>query len=166
MIVNETDSLVFIFPEDQYSEQDLLWIVKEDDRWKPLQKGWEYSLYHDVGERGGRAEAKELIVNGNLLSIEDYVKRCQAVIAQKRPIHLFFQQFTMTITAKINKTESTIAESYFLRQVEGEWGFAMIERQGNSTIYRKEIMLPEQLFQVPITWGGDNVEYEVIILPK
>ena len=79
--VYELDRVIYDFDEETNRSEDKLLLVKEEVnngiQWKPLVKGWEYSLWYDIGERGGLAEAEELLiqVDGNIqaIKIEDYV---------------------------------------------------------------------------------------------
>ncbi|MCA1064825.1 hypothetical protein LCL98_15385 [Rossellomorea aquimaris] len=136
----EYNSIIFEGkPRYENSETEKYLLVNEGEsedntKWKVLTKGWDYNLWCEIGERAGRAEAREITIPGSTISIENYISKYKKLIKKPIGISKLFDLFTIFIVIEEEHKDF----KYYKDDVE-KYGFTK-----DSTTYRQEVRREEE----------------------
>ena len=170
--VIELERMVFSFAEDMEDRhEDKLMIVKEQEgdnvQWRPLAKGWEYNLWYSIGERGGLAEAEEIVVleEGEVkaVKIEDYISIYQQALKNTMPISKALELFTITLNASRKKECS---DNYVVSMLEEKYQMTKTHEDSEQYYYTKSIESVDDLANVGIDYSGKEHELKLVFESK
>jgi hypothetical protein len=169
MLKIELDSIIYECPEEVgYSEKDLILLVKEQEgdiiQWVPLAKGWEYSLWHRIGERGGMAEAGEILLSHTYehsfpCTIEAYIQRYRNKIANRVPIKEILSRFEVKVVAWHLKE---MPEEYYKERIPKafeEYGLTLEKEDGDKLYFQWTIKDPSEFAKIPIEYSDLDQGY-------
>ena len=155
----ETDRDVYHFcPNDRDEKLMLITERKKGEENIIAKKNWEYSLWSKIGERGGLAEAGELLVENGFedinIKIENYIDMYKDEIKNAKSIEQIFDDYKIICKAFRNKI---IKNNYHNRIIpeKFEEEFKMEKsKEIDGTIYYKdkEIKTVEELLKLPIEY--------------
>lgn len=139
-IIDQLEQVVYQYREEKDWEDNFLWLVKERQgdtiRFVPLCKGWLYTLYSEIGTRGGLAEAGELLVGGEKVSIEQYIDLSRAAIAAAQPIKTLFERFSVTARA----WKKADAKDWIVKTIEQDMRLPVVDTDPEGTVrYQKRV---------------------------
>lgn len=156
----ELERIIYGLGKGEYSsEESLILLVKEQEgdavRWKPVAKGWEYNLWHSIGERGGLAEAEELLVvqggQAETMKIEDYVALYQKELNQAVPSDKALERFNIELKASLKKS---CDDKYVKKIIHQDYNMELTHEDGEFFYYKKTIETVGDFFNVGIDYDG------------
>jgi hypothetical protein len=154
----ELDSVVYKCVDPEMSEDDLILLVKEQIgdkiQWVALAKGWEYSLWYRIGERGGMAEAGELSLidypGDKSNTIEKYIAMYRTKIANSLPVEQIFERFEVNVVAWHLKK---MVDHYYKEQIPKDfevYGLSLVQEDADKRYFHKAISNPSDFNKIPI----------------
>lgn len=140
-MINELGHKIYrIEKEKNGAEDNLLLIIEEEVNGKPHRKhviGWEYRLWYTICERGGLAEAGELIVKGKKVTIEEYVAIYRTLIANALTVKELIEDYSIKTTAWVSKAPDVYTET--AKETVKNIGMVMVDEDNERTYYERLI---------------------------
>lgn len=169
--VVELNKLVYFFKDKENRHENKLLLVQEKENnqvsWRPLSKGWEYQLWYQFGERGGLAEANEILLHDNgedkAVTIEEYVKSCRDTLDKAISADTIFERFTVKAIASRKKE---IKNKYVVETLEKDYELKKIEEDEERIYYEKQIETVEQLEKIAVHWVEKEHEVQMVFTEK
>lgn len=164
-IILELERRIFSYINNQ--DKHFILIVKElvngEEKWRVLSKGAEYSHWYEIGERGGLAEAEELLVlkDGKAMSIkiEDYVALYRSEIKNAVPIEEAFNSFVIHVSA-MRKID---CDDYIVKKIEETYAMDEVTKGVEHVYYFKEIKSIDELIKVNMDDYNDyTIKLEIV----
>ena len=153
----ELEQVCYYSMNKENRDEDKLLLVKEQSdegvKWIPLAKGWEYQLWHSIGERGGMAEAEEILLlqEGKVqnCTIEEYVRRFRRTLENSVSAANIFERFTIKVNAW---RDIEGCDEFYIKKLEKDYKLPVFKEENSRIFYEKDITSLEELKELPIRW--------------
>lgn len=158
----ELDRIIYKFGEDR---EDKLLMIQELINgvavWKPISKCWEYSLWYGIGERGGLAEAGELLIlednKEKKIKIEDYISIYRKEIdTNQLPIEEIFKKFKIKAIAWKSKSLDDYDQKYMSKQFRDDYELTQVKEDDFKIYYEGVVTSEEVLSKIPLEYIKEN----------
>lgn len=168
----EMERIIYALGKQEHStEENLFLLVKEQEgeviQWKPIAKGWEYSLWHSIGERGGLAEAEELLVMQEdkvaTMKIEDYVALYQKELTRPTPAEQALERFSIELRATMKKS---CENKYAKKAIHEDYNMELTDEDEGSYYYKKTVETVADFSNVAFDYDGVEHSFSLLFLEK
>mgnify|MGYP000976205149 CR=1 FL=1 len=168
----ELDRLIYKFGEDRETKIMLIKeLVNGEEIWKLTGKCWEYSLWHTIGERGGLAEAGELVFleegKEKNIKIEEYVKIYRdAFLNNQIPVEEIFDKFEIKAVAWIDKSIDDKEKPYAYKKITEDFELKQVKEDEFKIYYELEVNSVENLYKMPVSYGRHDWDVTLLFMLK